>query len=267
MRSGICEDTFRTDIWKQTAHLKYITMAGKRNEMTIYILGSAGWIPGTNETSCIMVENRGELFILDAGTGMSNLRKYRGVLDRYDTVHLLLSHYHLDHMIGLIYIDPFIREKRFRVYGPGRMAYPETTEYYLHAFLRKEFFSRSIDTFSDDVRIMDFPAESFFIGDTKITVTEQKHSAPSFRITLDERLIYATDTVFQADAWSGISADVLFTNAGSMHSPVMTDIHLFCNWRTSSLWIVSQGNEEAVFHSAGKTPVVQPPDAGGRTSR
>lgn len=63
------------------------------SEMTIYILGSAGWIPGTSETSCIMVENRGELFLLDAGTGMSNLRKYREVLDRYDTVHLLLSHY------------------------------------------------------------------------------------------------------------------------------------------------------------------------------
>ena len=113
-------------------------------------------------------------------------------------------------MIGLIYIDPFIRGKRFRVYGPGRMAYPETTEYYLHTLLRKEFFSRSIDTFSDDVRIMDFPTESFFIGDTKITVAEQKHSAPSFRITLDDRLIYATDTIFQAGAWSGVSADVLF---------------------------------------------------------
>ena len=36
------------------------------------------------------------------------------------------------------------------------------------------------------------------------------HSAPSFRITLDDRLIYATDTVFQADTWSGIRADVLF---------------------------------------------------------
>ena len=122
-------------------------MAGKLSEMTIYIMGSAGWIPGTNETSCIMVENRGELFILDAGTGMSNLRKYREVLDRYDTVHLLLSHYHLDHMIGLIYIDPFIREKRFRVYGPERMAYPETTEYYLHAFLRKEFFPEVLTLF------------------------------------------------------------------------------------------------------------------------
>ena len=178
--------------------------------MTIHILGAAGWIPGVNETSCIMVENKGTLFILDAGTGLSNLRKYRAVLEKYDTVHLLLSHYHLDHMIGLIYIDPFIREKRFRVYGPGRMAYPETTEEYLHAFLRKEFFSRSIDTFSRDVQIRDFPAESFFIEDTKITIAGQTHSAPSFRITIDDRFIYATDTVFQADVWDGISADLLF---------------------------------------------------------
>ena len=178
--------------------------------MTIHILGSAGWIPGTDETSCIMVENKGELFILDAGTGVSNIRRYTHILEKYDTVHLLLSHYHLDHMIGLIYIDPFIRDKRFRIYGPGRMAYPETTDYYLHAFLREEFFSRSIDAFTPDVEIMDFPGESFFIGDTRITVTEQTHSAPSFRITLDDRLIYATDTVFRAQAWKGVSADILF---------------------------------------------------------
>ena len=178
--------------------------------MTIHILGAAGWIPGVNETSCIMVENKGALFILDAGTGLSNLRKYRAVLEKYDTVHLLLSHYHLDHMIGLIYIDPFIREKRFRVYGPGVMAYPQTTEDYMHAFLRKEFFSRSIDTFSKDVQIMDFPSETFIIDNTTITVARQTHSAPSFRISIDDRLIYATDTVFQPDAWDGIRADLLF---------------------------------------------------------
>ena len=68
--------------------------------MNIYILGAAGWIPGANETSCIMVENKGQLFILDAGTGLSNIRKYAHILDKYDTVHLLLSHYHLDHMIA-----------------------------------------------------------------------------------------------------------------------------------------------------------------------
>ena len=37
--------------------------------MTVHVLGAAGWIPGVNETSCIMVENKGSLFILDAGTG------------------------------------------------------------------------------------------------------------------------------------------------------------------------------------------------------
>ena len=70
--------------------------------MTIHILGAAGWIPGVNETSCIMVENKETLFIMDAGTGLSNLRRYRAVLEKYDTVHLLLSHYHLDHMIGCV---------------------------------------------------------------------------------------------------------------------------------------------------------------------
>ena len=38
--------------------------------MTIHVLGAAVWIPGVNETSCIMVENKGPLFILDAGTGI-----------------------------------------------------------------------------------------------------------------------------------------------------------------------------------------------------
>ena len=187
--------------------------------MNIYILGAAGWIPGANETSCIMVENKGQLFILDAGTGLSNIRNYPHILDKYDTVHLLLSHYHLDHIIGLSYIDPFIREKRFRVYGPGLMAYPETTDYYLRAFLRQEFFSRSIDAFSHDVQVLDFPGESFFIGDTKITVTRQKHSAPSYRIALDDRLIYATDLSFSEEAWEGVSADVLFHECWEYREP------------------------------------------------
>ena len=192
---------------------------GGKTPMNIYILGAAGWIPGANETSCIMVENKGRLFILDAGTGLSNIRKYSHIQDKYDTVHLLHAHYHLDHMIGLSYIDPFIRDKRFRVYGPGRLAYPETTDYYIRAFLRPEFFSRSIDKFSHDVKVLDFPGESFFIGDTKISVTRQKHSAPSYRITLDDRLIYATDLSFSADAWESVSADVLFHECWEYKEP------------------------------------------------
>ena len=204
-------------------------MAGKLSEMTIYILGSAGWIPGTNETSCIMVENKGELFILDAGTGVSNIRRYTHILEKYDTVHLLLSHYHLDHMIGLIYIDPFIREKRFRVYGPERMAYPETTEYYLHAFLRKEFFSRSIDTFSDDVRIMDFPAESFSSATRRLQLQNRSTRRRLFGSPWMTGSSMRQTLCFRRIPGAGSGRMFFFTNAGSMHSPVMTGIHLFCS--------------------------------------
>lgn len=178
--------------------------------MKVYVLGSAGWIPGDNETSCIMAEHNDDLFLLDAGTGAANIKNYKSVLSKYDTIHLLLSHYHLDHTIGLIYLDLFVRSKHIKIYGPGRMAYPETTSHYIHTLLRTEFFSRGIDDFSDDVQIVDYPSDSFYIGKTKICVKEQRHSSPSFRIELDDKLIYATDTAFDADTWSGLSGALLF---------------------------------------------------------
>ena len=177
--------------------------------MKVYILGSAGWIPGANETSCVMVECQGELFLLDAGTGLSNIRYYTAIISKYETVHLILSHYHLDHTIGIIYLDPFVRDKKLRIYGPGRKAYPKTTSYYIHALLKEEFYSRSIDDFSNDVQISDFPADSFYIGKTKVSVKEQQHSSPSFRITLDDKLVYATDTSFNSNVGSELSGALL----------------------------------------------------------
>lgn len=173
--------------------------------MNVWFLGTGGWIPGENETSSFLVEHQDQLFLLDAGTGVSNLRHYTHILDRYDTLHVLLSHYHLDHTVGLIYLSPYVRNKRLRIYGPGKMAYGKSAGTYL----REEFFSRSIDRFSHDVECIDFPGPVFWIGPTKITVAQQKHSAPSFRIGLDDQLLYATDTAFEKDAWGSIHAQVL----------------------------------------------------------
>lgn len=199
--------------------------------MKVYILGSAGWIPGDNETSSVMVECHDELFLLDAGTGLSNIRNYKSILLKYDTIHLILSHYHLDHTIGLIYLVPFVKDKKIRIYGPGRMAYPETTDYYIHALLRKEFFSRCIDDFSDDVQIIDFPSESFRIGKTKISVKEQIHSSPSFRIILDDKLIYATDTIFDPNSWKERSGVLLLHECWDYHRNAKT-----INDKHTSLW-------------------------------
>lgn len=177
--------------------------------MNIYILGAAGWIPGCNETNCIMVEHNNELYILDAGSGIANLKKYPNILVNYNMIYLILSHYHLDHIIGLAYLEPFVSKKRLRIYGPGKTAYPETTDYYVRALLRKEFFSKSIDDFTDDIRCIDFPSDSFYIGKTKIKVRVQHHTAPSFCISMDDKLIYATDTTFEDDKWKETNAALL----------------------------------------------------------
>lgn len=198
------------------------------DKVKVYILGSAGWIPGKNETCSVMVECQDELFLLDAGTGISNIGKYSSIIANYDTIHIILSHYHLDHTIGLVYLLPFVRDKRIIIYGPGRMAYPETTSYYLHTLLRREFFSRCIDDFSDDVQIIDFPAKSFFVGKTKISVKEQNHSSPSFRIVLDDKLIYATDTTFDPNEWN--------EQTGALLLHECWDCHQTLNQTHTTLW-------------------------------
>ena len=52
--------------------------------MIVTILGSNGWIPGKNETSAFMVEIDNTLILLDAGSGISNLRNYTEILNKYD---------------------------------------------------------------------------------------------------------------------------------------------------------------------------------------
>ncbi len=164
--------------------------------MKLHILGCAGWIPGKNETSCFMIEHKNCLIILDIGTGVSNLCNYKATLNKYDEITIILSHYHLDHTIGIIYLLPYVKDKKLVIYGPGKPYYTMGTEEYLTKLLRTEFFSRPLLKIAKQVECRDYTTEGFKIGETEIGIKEQVHSSPSFQITIDKKLIYATDTAF-----------------------------------------------------------------------
>ena len=170
--------------------------------MKLYALGCAGWIPGKNETSCFLIEEKNELIMLDAGTGASNLKDYLKVWEKYDSVSIILSHFHLDHLIGLIYLPHFLRGKKLKIYGPGKPAYDKTTEELLSEMFQKAFFPTPIQKLADKVEIYDYSAGNFTIGDVQIQVREQKHTSPSFQICIDEKLVYATDVCFEKDVWN-----------------------------------------------------------------
>jgi ribonuclease BN (tRNA processing enzyme) len=75
---------------------------------TTWILGSMGWMPSRDQqTACVLVELQDDLVLLDAGTGVANLALCTNVLGRHERLHVLLSHYHLDHMAGLMYLKRF----------------------------------------------------------------------------------------------------------------------------------------------------------------
>ena len=166
--------------------------------MKVHLLGCNGWIPGRNETCCFLIEEKKSLIMLDAGTGVSNLSKFSDIVAKYDTISIVLSHYHLDHVVGLSYILPYVDTKKINIYGPGKPIYSKSTWQYLEELFQPAFFSRSLSKFANAVNCYDYGGENFIIDDITIKVQKQIHSMPSFRITIEDKLIYATDTDFSA---------------------------------------------------------------------
>ena len=170
--------------------------------MKVHILGCGGWIPRKNETSCFLLEHKENLIMLDAGTGTSNLYKYSDVMNKYDSLSVVLTHYHLDHIIGLIYLLPYIEDKTLNIYGPGVQIYEKTTEEYLNEFLQNAFFARPLYKFAKKVNCYDYKGNDFIIDDISLKVTPQKHSSPSYRIQIEDKLVYSTDVIYNANDWT-----------------------------------------------------------------
>ncbi len=74
--------------------------------MKMTILGSGGWIPtSARQTSCYLITSGTEALVLDAGTGLGALHINPALLDGVETVMVVLSHFHLDHVTGLGFVS------------------------------------------------------------------------------------------------------------------------------------------------------------------
>lgn len=173
----------------------------------VWVLGSMGWMPAAGQqTACVLVELKDELVMLDAGTGVANLDRCAEVLERHDRLTVVLSHYHLDHIAGLMYLKRFAAHKRVDVYGPGRPAYPCTTEDVLADVLQTSVYASGAKGFAKEVHYHDYAGHDFAVGNVRVGVRLQRHSSPSFELRLDDVLTYATDTCFDATTWQGYPA-------------------------------------------------------------
>lgn len=84
--------------------------------MKIIFLGTNGWYDTeTGNTICILVETKTEYLILDAGNGFYKIDRY---IKTKKPIYLFLSHFHLDHIIGLHTLNKFNFSQGIDIYGP-----------------------------------------------------------------------------------------------------------------------------------------------------
>jgi len=88
-------------------------------KIRLSFLGTNGWYTDENGNSvCAVIETGRSYIVLDAGEGLRLLGKF--ATRREKRIDLYLSHFHLDHVIGLHTLPALARLGRIRIFGqPG----------------------------------------------------------------------------------------------------------------------------------------------------
>ncbi|MBR1405114.1 MAG: MBL fold metallo-hydrolase [Treponema sp.] len=153
------------------------------------------WISSTvgGNTPCVELTGKnGEKLVFDAGTGIRVMGKL-GETPADFHYHLLMSHFHWDHIQGLPFFDQAYNPKAvFDVYSPFADM--------------KDFFSKQMVlpyypvTFSAFTKHFNFhvvePGTPFEIGGLKISCMKMSHPGNSYSYSVEEgghKFVYATD--------------------------------------------------------------------------
>lgn len=179
------------------------TFWGTYMKTQLVILGTRGSIPVSaeaflrygGETTCILLQLAGQTIVLDAGTGMLALPSYLRKEDRRIT--LLLSHAHVDHLLGLpMCAWVFDPENHIKVYGADRGG--RTVKQQVCALLAPPLWPVGPDQLPADISFHSLP-ETMTLGTVTVDTIEGIHpgGVSLFRITGGgKRVVFATDCTF-----------------------------------------------------------------------
>ncbi|MDP1727658.1 MAG: MBL fold metallo-hydrolase [Bacteroidota bacterium] len=152
--------------------------------MNIKIWGCRGSIPspgpeksiyGSN-TSCIQVTDGNNCIILDGGSGIQRLSE--SLPKNITHIDLLLTHLHLDHIIGLGFFQPFYNPKMtINIWGPAA-AYVSLKQR-LRRYFSPPLFPIRLSELPCKGEIFEIHNSTFRIGDFKITSEYICHPGPT----------------------------------------------------------------------------------------
>jgi len=139
----------------------------------------------------------GEVIIIDAGTGLRDLGRKLAAEHRETCphLHLLLTHFHLDHVMGLPFFSPLYSERATVTFYSE--AEPEETECLLAALMAGRLFPVDVAELRSSRHFKKLPAGSLEIGGLRISHHALNHPQGSVAFRLDSggrSVVFSTDT-------------------------------------------------------------------------
>jgi ribonuclease BN (tRNA processing enzyme) len=184
-------------------------------------LGINGFFPSfERHTMSVLVLTEGEAFLLDAGTGVARLQEPRVVdmVRPYRFLNVILSHYHLDHIVGLPYLSSVWKQGTVRIYAPGRPFVEVDPVQTLNRFLAPPYFPVSLVDFPIPIEIIPVKDPLLKIGASSARFRPQNHPGGSTGIRLDNTVAYVTDTTVEEATQTFVKGVRLL-----MHEVYLTD--------------------------------------------
>jgi ribonuclease BN (tRNA processing enzyme) len=158
------------------------------------LLGSGGWIPTSRRETCAAFLRHGpHVLLIDAGTGIQRCVERPELLAGAESIDILLTHFHLDHVVGLSYLPALPCAEARTVWGPGELLAGIRTGAILERLLGPPLFSAPLNAVASAVR--EIPAQEFEVGPFRIATRVQKlHLEPTLALRIGDSLTYCTDT-------------------------------------------------------------------------
>jgi ribonuclease BN (tRNA processing enzyme) len=179
--------------------------ANGKMSMRLFIGGMRGSRPcagsafeefGGDTTSLLLVGARGERIVLDAGTGMLAVAGQLAKMEPGE-VTILFSHYHLDHIVGLM-MNPLLHDSRWSFTLAGPTFTDGGVREVVTQLLRPPYWPISCEQMAARIQFVDFTADHMQVGTLGIRKCPIPHPGVCVAYRIDSTdnnlsLVFATD--------------------------------------------------------------------------
>jgi ribonuclease BN (tRNA processing enzyme) len=181
--------------------------------LRVIFLGTNGWYDtDTGNTICTLIRTKDLEIILDAGNGFYKISQYIPLEDK-KPVYLFLSHFHLDHIVGLHILN------KFEFPGGLTICGPEGTRNMLRTIINQPF-TAPLSQLPFAVRICELPEERMELPFT-VMAKPLLHASFTlgYRIEIDGKIVsYCPDTGYCQNAVDlSRSADMIIAECAYKH--------------------------------------------------